>query len=68
MAIALLGASYVWDLQQGESCELAEAMLEFYGAAVRWYAGVVGAAVLGVLRVVAMLQPNKDWELYRCVH
>ena len=58
LAIVLLGASYVWDVEQGADCELSKAMLEFFGVAVRWYFGLVGVVVFGVIRIVALFQPK----------
>ena len=58
VGVFLLGASHVWDFQQGDDCELSESMLDFYSVAVMWYFGAVGAAILGFPAVFAMLRPN----------
>ena len=58
VGVVLLGASHVWDLQQGEDCEVSESMLDFFSVAIRWYFGAVGAAILGFPKIIALLRPH----------
>ena len=58
VGVFLLGASHVWDLQQGEDCKVSESMLDFFSVAVRWYFGAVVAAIVVFPRVFAILFPN----------
>ena len=56
MAVILIGASYIWDVERGPGCDFSGDMLGFMGTAVRWYAGVLGVAILGLPKMYAIFR------------
>ena len=58
IAVALIGASYIWDVERGPSCDFSKEMLSFMGTAVKWYLPMVGATILGVPRIIALFKPS----------
>ena len=61
LAGALILVAYLADSREKDGdCSLTEAALGFLGTAVKWYAGVLGAVILAIPRVIARRPPSSE--------
>ena len=60
VAIVLIGASYIWDVERGPGCDFSKEMLAFMGKVAIGYAPVVGVAIFGVPRIIALFKSSNS--------
>ena len=58
VALILIGASYIWDVERGGDCGALRSMLGFLRTNTKWYLALAGTVTVGIPKLVSLLPKN----------